>query len=100
MAEVQVHIGDSDHLLACDDGQEERLKHLSREFDALVSAAKAKHDGLNDRQAVLIAALALLDEYDEAKTRWAAATPEGKAAEWAAAQLDLASERLEKALDP
>ncbi|MEO1657339.1 MAG: cell division protein ZapA [Pseudomonadota bacterium] len=100
MAEVRVHIGDHEHLLACDDGQEDRLQTLAEEFDSLVTAAKAKHEGLDDRQAVLIAALALLDEYDESKAAWASATPEGKAAEWAAAQLDRASERLEKALGP
>ncbi|MEM6914456.1 MAG: cell division protein ZapA [Pseudomonadota bacterium] len=98
MGEVRVRIGGGEHLLVCDDGQETRLEELASAFDDLVTAAKAKHDGLEDRQALLIAALALLDEYDEAKARWADATPEGKAAEWAAAQLDRASERIEKAL--
>ncbi|MEO1041356.1 MAG: cell division protein ZapA [Pseudomonadota bacterium] len=99
MGEVRVKIGGSEHLLVCDDGQEIRLEELAGVFDGLVTAAKAKHDDLDDRQAVLIAALAVLDEYDEAKARWADATPEGKAAEWAAAQLDRASERIEKALE-
>lgn len=99
VAKVSVRIGDDNHLLPCNDGQEARFEELAKDFDQRVTAAKTEHDDLDYQQAVLIAALALLEEYDDAKAAWAAATPEGKAAEWAAAQLDRASERLEKALE-
>ncbi len=93
VAEVRVHIGNQDHVLACDDGQEKHLEALAKRFDSLVKDTKAK-----DNAAVVAAALALLDEYEQAKDAWASERPEGKAAEWAAAQLDHVSERLEKAL--
>lgn len=98
MADVSVRINGRDYKLACDDGQEKRLGQLAEDFDKRVDGVRAKHDGLSDSQALVVAALAVLDEYDEAKTRWANITPEGAAAEWAADRLDRASERLEKLL--
>lgn len=99
VAEVRVPIGNQDHVLACDDGQEKHLEALAQRFDSLVKDAKAEDGDLNDGTAILAAALALLDEYDQAKAAWASEKPEGKAAEWVAAKLDQVSERLEKALD-
>ncbi|MEM9838503.1 MAG: cell division protein ZapA [Pseudomonadota bacterium] len=98
MAEVDVRIGERSFRLACDDGQELRLKALAEQFSARVSALQSVNDAIGDRQAVVVAALAILDEFDEAKTRWEGITPEGVAAEWAADRLDAASERLERAL--
>lgn len=97
MADVDVHIGGWDYRLSCDDGQEARLKTLAEEFDHQVSNVLEKQQ-LAEREALLVAALAVLDAFDEARQRWADMTPEGAAAEWVAEKLDRASERLEKAL--
>lgn len=98
MPEVSIHIGGAAYDLACDDGEETRLKKLAEEFDQKVGDMQAKHSSLGDRHAMILAALAVLDEYDEAKGRWADITPEGAAAEWAADRLDQASARLAQAL--
>lgn len=98
MAEVDVRIGERSFRLACDDGQEPRLKSLAEQFHNRVVALQRDNDGLGDRHAMVVAALAVLDEFDEAKTRWQSITPEGAAAEWAADRLNAASERLERAL--
>ncbi|GGY45028.1 cell division protein ZapA [Parvularcula lutaonensis] len=98
MAEISVEINGREHKLTCDDGQEARARKLAEIFDKRVQDVRAKHDGLSDSQALVVAALAILDEYDEAKNRWSTMTPEGAAAEWAADRLDEASERLEKLL--
>lgn len=99
MAEVDVLIGDRSFRLACDDGQETRLKTLAADFNARVAGIRRQGEGIGETQAILVAALAVLDEYDEALSRWSRMTPEGAAEEWAAAKLDAVSERLERALD-
>lgn len=99
MAEVDVRIGERSFRLACDDGQEIRLSSLAGQLSSQVTALQKDNDGIGDTQAIVVAALAILDAYDEAKTRWADITPEGVAAEWAADRLDAASERIERALD-
>lgn len=99
MAEVEVHIGDRKVALACDDGQESRLQSLAAEFDRRLAGVRADNGQLGERQALILAALAILDEYDEARTRWASIKPEGLAAEWAAERLDEARRRMESALE-
>ena len=98
MAEVDVRIGERSFRLACDDGQESRLRSLAADLGARVGGIQARNGAIGDTQAIVVAALAVLDEYDEARTRWADITPEGVAAEWLADRLDAASERLERAL--
>lgn len=99
MAEVKVRIGDKDFRLACDDGQEKRVTALAKDFDQRVVDALSQDKKLGESHALVIAALAVLDEFEDAKKRWADITPEGTAAEWAADRLDQASARLEKALN-
>jgi len=98
MAEVDVSIAERSYRLACDDGQEARLRSLVSDFQSRIDAVQSQNDGVGDRQAIVLAALAVLDEYDEAKNRWSKITPQGEAAEWAAQRLDAVSERLERAL--
>ncbi|NNU16032.1 cell division protein ZapA [Parvularcula sp. ZS-1/3] len=99
MAEVSIQIGGAAYDLACDDGEERRLEQLAHDFDKRVGEVQSQHQSLGERHAVIMAALAVLDEFDEAKNRWASITPEGAAAEWAADRLDRASARLEQALN-
>lgn len=98
MAEVNVTIADRSFLLACDDGQEPRLQSLADNLADRVAAVRNQNSGVGDTHAIVLAALAVLDEFDESKKRWANNTPEGEAAEWAADRLDAMSERLEKVL--
>ena len=98
MAELDVSIADRSFRLACDDGQEPRLQSLADDLAQRVAAVRNQNSGVGGTHAIVLAALAVLDEYDEAKNRWANNTPEGEAAEWAADRLDAMSERLEKAL--
>ncbi|MEE4213153.1 MAG: cell division protein ZapA [Parvularcula sp.] len=98
MAEVSVRVGDKHYVVACDDGGEARLQRLADSFDERLRQVERGQHGLGEAHGMLIAALGILDEYDEAQSRWLAMTPEGAAAEWAASRLDAVSARLEKAL--
>lgn len=98
MGEVNLTLNGRDYRLRCDDGQEKRLTGLAKEFGERLTQVEKRHDGLTDSHALLLTALELLDEFDEARTRWSDMTPEGAAAEWAASRLDQASDRIEKAL--
>jgi cell division protein ZapA len=99
MAELDVKVGDRSFRLSCDDGQEDRLRRLAGEFDGRVKAVKRAQPNTGEAQSLVVAALALLDEYDEAKSRWSSMTPDSAAHEWLAAKLDEARRRLEQAMD-
>lgn len=98
MGEVNLTLNGRDYRLRCDDGQEKRLTGLAAEFGDRLAQVETRHDGLTDSHAMLLTALELLDEFDEARARWSAITPEGAAAEWAADRLNQVSDRIEKVL--
>lgn len=98
MAEINVTINGKDYRLACDDGQEARVKTLAAQFSDRVATCAAEIGKASEGQALVVAALAVLDEFDEAKARWTSTKPEGAAAEWVAAKLEKASDRMEKML--
>lgn len=73
MAEVRLRIGNRDHRIACGDGSEARLLHVSRLLDARWAAASKAAGGLSDERTMLFIALMLADALDE--THGAAAAP-------------------------
>ncbi len=68
MAEVALSIGGRPHRIACRDGEESRLRMLGQIVDERYAGA-ARVSGGNAERAMLLAALMLADDLDEAERR-------------------------------
>jgi cell division protein ZapA len=67
MAQVVVTIAGRTYRMACDDGEEARLEHLARDFDARIAGLRASFGEIGDQRIVVMAALTLADELNEAQ---------------------------------
>lgn len=68
MAAVTIRVGGRDWRVACDDGQEERLRVLADEVDERVrSLIFSAGESLSDNMALLLTALTMADEIAELK---------------------------------
>jgi cell division protein ZapA len=106
MAQVSVSIGGRAFRLACNPGEEPHLEALARTVDEKISTMRASFGEIGDQRLVVMAALTIADELNEAQkiateqTRRveAALAAEGAArsdAEAAARTLDEMSARIE-----
>jgi cell division protein ZapA len=106
MAQVSVSIGGRAFRLACNPGEEPHLEALARTVDEKISTMRASFGEIGDQRLVVMAALTIADELNEAQktateqTRRveAALAAEGAArsdAEAAARALDEMSARIE-----
>ena len=67
MAQVVVTIAGRTYRMACDDGEEARLEHLARDFDARISGLRTSFGEIGDQRIIVMAALTLADELAEAQ---------------------------------
>jgi cell division protein ZapA len=67
MAQVVVTIAGRTYRMACDDGEEARLEHLARDFDARITGLRASFGEIGDQRIIVMAALTLADELAEAQ---------------------------------
>jgi cell division protein ZapA len=67
MAQVVVTIAGRTYRMACDDGEEARLEHLARDFDARITGLRASFGEIGDQRIIVMAALTLADELGEAQ---------------------------------
>ncbi len=67
MAQVVVSIAGRTYRMACDDGEEARLEQLARDFDTRISGLRASFGEIGDQRIVVMAALTLSDELNEAQ---------------------------------
>lgn len=67
MAQVVVTIAGRTYRMACDDGEEARLEHLARDFDARIAGLRSSFGEIGDQRIVVMAALTLADELAEAQ---------------------------------
>jgi cell division protein ZapA len=74
MAQVVVTIAGRTYRMACDDGEEERLEHLARDFDARIDGLRTSFGEIGDQRIVVMAALSVADELADAKRRMAELT--------------------------
>lgn len=65
MATVKISVNGRGYNLGCDDGEVERLERLGQRLDARVQALANQHGQTGDQLLLLMAAITLLDEYDE-----------------------------------
>ena len=64
MADVELTIGNQSYILACADGEEERLRHLGAMVAEQVQAARAIGPGMSEARLLLFAAIFLADQLD------------------------------------
>jgi cell division protein ZapA len=110
MAQVSVTINGRRFNMACEDGQEEHLLALAREFDERIGGLRSKFGEIGDTRLTVMAALTVADELAEISVRVKRLEEElaaGKAARVAAAErgkdaeavvasaLEAAAERIE-----
>lgn len=67
MAQVNVEIGGRSYELSCRDGEEERLRLLGRLVDAKVADVTRAIGKASEARELLLTALLLADELDEAR---------------------------------
>jgi cell division protein ZapA len=67
MAQVVVTIAGRTYRMACDDGEEARLEHLARDFDARIAGLRSSFGEIGDQRIIVMAALTLADELVEAQ---------------------------------
>ncbi|MFM9828775.1 MAG: cell division protein ZapA [Sphingomonas sp.] len=105
MAEVTLRIGNRDYRIACRDGSEAQLTHVSRLLDDRWAAASQAAGGLNDERTMLFVALMLADALDETQARGAhqaaatGAAADDKMLDRVAVRLEQLAKALEDGLD-
>lgn len=80
MAQVTISIDEKTYRMACDEGQEPHLLGLAQRFDAYVSHLKQSFGEIGDQRLLVMSAIMVMDELQEAERK-----------------LDLATNQLEEA---
>ena len=111
MAHVTVTINGRQYRMACEDGQESHLERLANELDRHVEQLRGSFGEIGDNRLLVMAALTISDELNEARQRMrrletelaglqdarVAAADRGQATQAAvAAALNAAAERIER----
>ena len=65
MSQVNVTINGRQFRMACDDGQEGRLKRLAQDLDQRIEALRKTHGEIGDARLTIMAALTLADELSD-----------------------------------
>ena len=103
MAQVTVEINGKPYTVGCEDGQEAHLRALAAVFDRQVRLVAQEVGALGDTRLMLMGALLLSDELEEARARLAHAQKDlarvqsdyARAEARAVVALDAASKRIE-----
>jgi cell division protein ZapA len=111
MPSIEVTINGRKYRMACEEGEEDRLRGLAQDFDARIAKIKKEFGEIGETRLTVMAALVLADELSEAERRLreqASAFESAKEMEAASAgraqvtqaavvsALDAASERIEQ----
>jgi cell division protein ZapA len=60
--------------MACDDGEEEHLEHLARDFDARIDGLRTSFGEIGDQRIIVMAALSVADELADTRRQIAELT--------------------------
>lgn len=66
MAVVEIHVGRRSYQLACDDGQEAHLQRLAANINQRIAELSSAADGTSDAMLLVMAALTMQDELNDA----------------------------------
>ena len=80
MAQVSVSIGGRAYRLACNPGEEAHLESLARGVDDKIQEMRASFGEIGDQRLVVMAALTIADELNEARKTSSAQTRRAEAA--------------------
>lgn len=69
MADVDIIINSRTYRVSCKDGEEDRIKLLSSKIDDEVKLLADKIGQLGEARMILLAALVLLDKFDESQDK-------------------------------
>ena len=67
MSDINVVIGGKQYRMACEDGQEERLRQLAQEFEDRISDLRGRFGEIGDARLLVMAALMVSDELLDAR---------------------------------
>ena len=99
MSKADIEVGEKRYSIACAPGQEARLQMLGDRLDKRVEKIKGAVGDIGEARLLLVAALALIDELDAAKTSGettpAAIRDANAAIQDAAARIDAITARVE-----
>ncbi len=99
MAQVSVTIDNRKYRLACNEGEEQRLKQLASMIDGKIAELRTAFGEIGDQRLVVMAALTIADSLAEARNELEAERERARAAiersDAAAASMDALGARLE-----
>lgn len=95
MSEVSVTVNKRNYLIACDDGQEEHLMRLAAKVDGKVDELVASMGQIGDQRLLVMAALLLADEAEEARQNRAPGEPEAPDEQKIAGRIESLAQRLD-----
>ena len=100
MAQITVSVNGRSYQVACDDGQEERVRGLAKHLDEKVAAFAQKLGQMGEARLLLLAGIAVADELAEAtdtlrRTRRPAPAASAAAEEKLAQNIDGIASRIE-----
>lgn len=87
MSRTDIRIRGRNYSIACSPGQEMRVQGLARQLDTRLDVISSAVGDIGDERLLLIAALALLDELDTARSAPFPASPSPSAQENRAARM-------------
>lgn len=87
MSRTDIRIRSRSYSIACSPGQEMRVQGLARQLDTRLNVISSAVGDIGDERLLLIAALALLDELDTARSVSCPSTPGPSAPENRAARM-------------
>jgi len=96
MAEVSLSIGGRNHVIACREGEEPRLRKLGAMLDAHWADASRASGGLSGERTMLFVSLMLADSLEEAERRPTTGFTESQALTGVAEWLEELADALEK----
>jgi cell division protein ZapA len=67
MSDINVIIGGKQYRMACEDGQEDRLRQLAQEFEGRITELRGRFGEIGDARLLVMAALMVSDELLDAR---------------------------------